>query len=70
MNGNRSVELFVRDTRAVCPKCSGMVMQIKPFVHYRCMDCKTFFVAMDHGYTENGVIVTEVVKPDKNEGVA
>lgn len=52
-------ELIIRDSRGVCPKCSGMITSLMPAVSYRCIDCKAIFIAIGKGYTENAVIVKE-----------
>lgn len=54
-------EVIIRDSRASCPKCSGMLGTVIGNSIYKCIDCKTVFEAVEKGYAEHGVILTEKV---------
>lgn len=56
---NEAKEIIIRDSRAVCPKCSGLVTTIVPHVVYKCIDCNTIYEPLEKGYCEEGVVVKE-----------
>jgi DNA-directed RNA polymerase subunit RPC12/RpoP len=58
------VEVIIRDSRGLCPKCSGMMGAILPMVSYQCIDCGAVFTAIGNGYSENGVLVREEAECD------
>lgn len=47
--------LYVRDNRAVCPSCSGLITARQNF--YFCSDCKSSYIGIREGRTEGEVIV-------------
>lgn len=55
------MKLFVRDNRAVCPACSGLITARQNY--YFCNDCKSVYVGIEEGRTEGEVIV------EKNGGM-
>jgi hypothetical protein len=46
------VELIVKDKKAVCQICSGVVHELIINTLYRCYDCKMLYKVTDAGYTE------------------
>ena len=54
------MEIIVRDSRAVCPNCSGLLRAAVPYQIYVCNDCKRRFRAVEEGCTDSSVIVKEV----------
>lgn len=49
------MKLFVRDNRAVCPECSGLITARQNY--YLCNDCKSVYVGIEDGRTEGEVVV-------------
>lgn len=58
------MKLFVRDNRAVCPACSGLITA--RYNYYLCNDCKSVYVGIEDGRTEGEVIVSEVIPCARN----
>ena len=54
------MEIIVRDSRAVCPNCSGLLRAAVPFQMYECHDCKKRYAADENGYTDSSVVVKEI----------
>lgn len=52
------MKINVRDNRAVCPICSGLIIARQNY--YFCVDCKSVYIGIDQGYTEDEVIVEPV----------
>lgn len=52
------MKLFVRDNRAVCPACSGLITARQNY--YFCNDCEAVYIGIEDGRTEGEVIVEEV----------
>lgn len=52
--------LYVRDNRAMCPSCSGLITARQNY--YICLDCRSAFIGIDHGRVEGEVIVKTVGK--------
>lgn len=50
-------EVIIRDSRGVCPYCSGLLTVITHGISYRCIDCKTIFTAIGKGYSEYSVVM-------------
>lgn len=51
--------IFVRDNRAVCPSCSGLMAGRQNV--YTCIDCRQEYVGVAEGRTEGEVIVAKSV---------
>lgn len=49
------MKLFVRDNRAICTCCSGLVTAKKNY--YFCTDCGAVFIGVEDGDIEGEVIV-------------
>lgn len=47
--------IFVRDNRAVCPSCSGLLITKQN--SYTCIDCGQAYIGIGEGRTEGEVIV-------------
>ena len=60
-----NIHLFGR--KAVCPKCSGMLLADGEGMQYRCIDCKQMFKIVDLGVTDKEAICESV---ERKEGVA
>lgn len=56
--------LFVRDNRAVCPACSGLITARQNY--YSCNDCGSVFIGITDGRIEGEVIVEEVIPCARN----
>ena len=56
---NEAKEIIIRDSRAICPKCSGLITPGVPYVWYKCRDCHTYYETVENGYNEYGVVVKE-----------
>ena len=54
------MKLFVRDNKAVCPSCSGLITARQNF--YFCSDCGSAYIGIEHGRIEGEVIVEAVGK--------
>ena len=54
------MEIIVRDSRAVCPNCSGLLRVAVPYQIYVCYDCKRRYAAVEDGYTDSSVVVKEI----------
>lgn len=50
--------LFVRDNRAVCPSCSGLMVARQN--RYTCIDCRQAYIGIAAGRIEGEVIVEEI----------
>ena len=50
--------LFVRDNRAVCPSCSGLISAKQNY--YFCIDCGHAYIGTGEGRTEGEVIVEDI----------
>lgn len=59
-------EVTIRDSRGICPYCSGLLTVITHGISYRCIDCGTIFTAIDKGYAENSIVMESEAK--KNDG--
>lgn len=57
------MEIIVRDSKAVCPNCSGLLREAVPFQIYVCHDCKKRYKAVEDGYTDSSVVVKEMGGP-------
>lgn len=53
------MKLFVRDNRAICPVCSGLITVNKEY--YTCIDCGVTYIGIDEGQVECEVIVEKVI---------
>lgn len=53
------MKLFVRDNRAVCPHCSGLITARQNY--YFCFDCGSIFIGIEDGNTEGEVIIEPVM---------
>lgn len=53
-----NIHLFER--KAVCPKCSGMLVTTDEVLWYRCVDCKGIFKVVDSGITEREAICEQI----------
>lgn len=51
------MKLFVRDNRAVCPDCSGLITARQNY--YFCNDCRAEYIGIEDGRTDGEVIVNE-----------
>lgn len=49
------MRINVRDNRAVCPFCSGLIIAKQNY--YFCVDCGQAYIGIDAGVAENEVIV-------------
>lgn len=49
------MKLFVRDNRAVCPCCSGLITAKQNY--YFCVDCGSVFIGIEEGSIEGEVII-------------
>ena len=54
------MEIMIRDSRAVCTNCSGLLRVAVPFQIYVCHDCKKRYKAVKEGYTDSSVVVKEI----------
>ena len=54
------MEIIVRDSRALCPNCSGLLRAAVPFQIYVCHDCKKRYTAVEDGYTDSSVVLKEI----------
>lgn len=65
------MKLFVRDNRAVCPSCSGLITTRQNF--YFCNDCRAAYIGKGEGRTEGEVIIDTAekwqVEMDKEKGL-
>lgn len=55
--------IFVRDNRAVCPSCSGLMIGRQNL--YTCIDCRQEYVGIAAGRLEGEVIVAKPVDMKK-----
>lgn len=51
------MKLYVRDNRAVCPFCSGMISAKQNY--YFCVDCGSVFIGIEEGQIEGEVIIEQ-----------
>lgn len=47
--------LFVRDNKAICPFCSGLITARQN--RYTCIDCRQEYIGIDEGRIEGEVMV-------------
>lgn len=47
--------LFLRDNRAVCPECSGLIVGRGNY--YFCSDCGSSFLGVDQGRIDGEIII-------------
>lgn len=59
------MKIFVRDNRAVCPSCSGLVIGRQNL--YTCIDCRQEYVGIAAGRLEGEVIVVKPVAMEKDK---
>lgn len=52
------MKLYVRDNRAICPSCSGLVTARQNY--YSCVDCKATYIGVEDGLIEGEVIIERV----------
>lgn len=57
--------IFVRDNRAVCPSCSGLMTARQN--RYICIDCRQEYVGIAGGRIEGEVIVGKSVAMGKDK---
>lgn len=60
------MKINARDNRAVCPICSGLIIARQNY--YFCIDCKSTYIGIDRGYTEDEVIVERVCGGNRKYG--
>ena len=58
------MKIFVRDNRAVCPCCSGLITARQNY--YFCNDCQSTYIGVENGRTEGEVFVNEVIPCAEN----
>lgn len=54
------MKIFVRDNRAVCPCCSGLITARQNY--YFCFDCGSAFIGIEDGRIEGEVIIEPVMR--------
>ena len=54
------MEIIVRDSRAVCPNCSGLLRAAVPFQIYVYHDYKKIYTSVEEIYTDSSVLVKEI----------
>ena len=53
--------IFFRSSRSICPKCGGQTQQLNSDeIILRCIDCNTFYKAVDRGQAEAELEFEEV----------
>ena len=53
--------MFFKSVRTVCPKCGGQTKQLNSDeIILRCIDCNTFYKAVDYGQAEAELEFEEV----------
>ena len=50
-------EILVRDQKAICPICSGLIISKIVPMEYHCIDCHTVFRAVEQGSIEDSLIM-------------
>lgn len=62
------MEIYLFGTKATCPKCSGIVSQMKLNKLYKCHDCGAVFKVTGQGYGDSFLEVEELKKGEKQNG--
>lgn len=52
------MKIYVRDNRAVCPVCSGLITASQNF--YFCNDCDFACIDIEDGKTDGEVIIEQI----------
>jgi uncharacterized Zn finger protein len=56
------MELIIKDKKAQCPICSGIVHELIINTLYRCYDCRMLYQVKNRGYAEGSLEVETVME--------